>query len=250
MTPRKCIAAKVLLWLALSLMGGAAWAGQVVGTVINLSGPLMAKKADGKVKILAVKSEVEQGDVLVTEKNTYALVKFIDNGEITLKPDSAFVIDQFTFEADQPDNDRASFNLIKGGLRSVTGLLGKRNKEKFLLKTPLATIGIRGTNFTAQYVPLIPLGTPGPGLDGLAPGLYVQVLDGMIHVQNNGGQQSFSAGQFGFIPSGLMAPIIVPPNPNPNIQFTPPPAFSSSSGTTSPSAQGNGKPGDVDCIVR
>ncbi|MES2258996.1 MAG: FecR family protein [Pseudomonadota bacterium] len=151
---KNCIAIKALLLLACWFNCSLALAAQVAGTVVQLSGPLLAKKASGAVKILSLKSEVESGDTLVTEKNTYAMVKFIDNSEITLKPASTMVIDNFAFDSGKPDGDNASFSLVKGGLRSVTGLLGKRSKEKFALKTPTATIGIRGTTFIADYVPV------------------------------------------------------------------------------------------------
>jgi hypothetical protein len=153
---RKTTAIKGLLLAAL-LFAGSAWA-DVAGTVTHLSGPLVAKKPDGTVKVLAVRSEVESGDTLVSEKNTYAQVKFIDNSQVTLRPGTTFKIEKFAYDADKPDADKASFDLVKGGLRSVTGALGKRNKEKFELKTPSATIGIRGTTFIAQYVPPPPAG--------------------------------------------------------------------------------------------
>jgi hypothetical protein len=149
---------KSLLCAALLLSGGTAWAAQVVGVVTHLSGPLLDQKADGSVKVLGPKSEVENGDTLVSEKNTYAQIRFVDNHEITLKPGTTFRIENFSYDAGKPDADSAAFSLVKGGLRSITGLLGKRNKEKFSLKTPSATIGIRGTTFVAQYVP------PGAGL--------------------------------------------------------------------------------------
>jgi hypothetical protein len=149
---QKPTAIKALLFATLLLASVWAWAGQVAGTVVHLSGPLMARKADGTVKVLALKSEVESGDTLVSEKNTYAQIKFIDNSEITLRPGTTFRIENFAYEAGKPEADSAAFSLVKGGLRSITGLLGKRNKEKFSLKTPSATIGIRGTTFVAQWV--------------------------------------------------------------------------------------------------
>jgi len=276
--PRKCTAIKALLLLAMLGWGSLAWAA-VAGTVIQLSGPLIAKKADGALKILSLKSEVESGDTLVTEKNTYAMIKFIDNGEITLKPSTTFKIDNYAYDAGQPDGDSASFNLVKGGLRSITGLLGKRNKERFALKTPTATIGIRGTTFIVDYIEpseqavaasrlaywmastaalgdagvpgVVPLqlaqNTPPPiRTGGLAPGLYVQVLDGLINVSNPGGSTNFAAGQFGYTPSIKQPPVIVPANPG--IQFTPPPSFSSTSvsGTAGSAPKSNA----VDCVVR
>lgn len=84
-----------------------------------------------------------------------------------------------------------------------------------------------------------------PNSTGRSPGLYVQVLDGTIHVTNDGGTQNFAAGQFGFTPSLKQPPIILPSNPG--MQFTPPPVFST------PGLQGGtagGKSGTVDCQVR
>ncbi|USX28467.1 FecR family protein [Oxalobacteraceae bacterium OTU3CINTB1] len=261
----------------------AGWAAQVAGTITQLSGPLLAKKADGAVRVLSLRSEVESGDTLMTEKNTYALVKFIDNSEITLKPGTTFKVENFAFDAGKPDGDQASFSLVKGGLRSVTGLLGKRNKEKFSMKTPSATIGIRGTTFIADLVepsaeeaavalaareaylmastasldalaaPLKPLMLaqgpmpPSRASTALPPGLYVSVIDGMINVSNTGGSLNFSAGQFGYTRNTVVPPVMVPNNPG--IKFTPPSTFTSST-TTSGSGASATKSAAVDCEVR
>lgn len=276
---KNCTAIKALWVLMLFWVAGASWAAQVAGTVVQLSGPLLAKKADGAVRILSMKSEVESGDTLVTEKNTYAMVKFIDNSEITLKPSTTFKVENFSYDAGKPDGDNASFNLVKGGLRSVTGLLGKRNKEKFAMKTPSATIGIRGTTFIAEWVepspqavaqaaaarqawlmastaaldgampiqPLMMAQGPLPGPTTINPGLYVQVIDGLILLSNQGGTQQFSAGQFGFTPTFQQPPVILPQNPG--LKFSPPPIFNSStpqSGSNSSSTKSNA----VDCEVR
>ncbi|GAB3548596.1 hypothetical protein GCM10027343_29180 [Noviherbaspirillum agri] len=243
--PRKCTATNapcfLLLLLASLLTAVSAWAGEVAGTVTHLSGPLLAKKADGTVMVLAQKSTVEQGDTLISEKETYARIKFIDNSEITLRPNSQLKIDSFAYDEAQPEKDSAAFSLIKGGLRAVTGLLGKRNKERVGVNTPTATIGIRGTIFIADYVPVA------QASDGRAPGLYVQVVDGAIVLRNNGGSHDFSAGQFGFSPSITQAPILLPADPG--IQFTPPPGLSSTSGPQGSTGSAKTAP-DVDCEVR
>ena len=81
---------------------------------------------------------------------------------------------------------------------------------------------------------------------GLPPGLYVQVLDGLINVTNPAGTTNFTAGQFGFTPSFKQPPVILPMNPG--MKFTPPPAFAApvpGSASNSPAASN-----DVMCIVR
>ncbi|MGH8806610.1 MAG: FecR family protein [Noviherbaspirillum sp.] len=288
--PRSSIATKALLLVAFFFAATLAYAAEVAGTVTHLSGPLLAKKADGTVKVLAAKSSVEQGDTLITEKDTYARIRFTDSSEITLKPNTQLKVDSFVFDEAEPAKDSAAFDLVKGGMRAITGLLGKRSKERVSVNTPTATIGIRGTIFIAEYIPpsqpavaayafasvaaLAPdLQTPAyltmtdapaaaaplhlaqlagprspPGAPNMrAPGLYVLVLDGMIHLSNSGGSQSFSAGQFGYTPSFQQPPVIVPTNPG--IQFTPPPAFSS---TTAKQGGTGGTPSsnNVDCEVR
>lgn len=277
--PQKCTVTKralgALLFAALLVTGNAAWAAQVAGVVARLSGPLLAKKADGSVKVLGLKSEIESGDTLVSEKNTYAQIKFIDNSEITLRPGTTFKVENFSFDEGKPEADNASYSLVKGGLRSITGLMGKRNKEKFSLKTPTATIGIRGTIFIADYV--LPAGGPsdrfletqqrlnsgqkvargadGPAVPGvapkapLAPGLHLSVSDGAIIVTNGAGSLGFQAGQFGYVPSQSLPPVLVPNNPG--IQFMPPPSFNAGAAAGAGEAGNNiGKTNAVDCVVR
>jgi hypothetical protein len=93
--------------------------------------------------------------------------------------------------------------------------------------------------------------TPPPGAPALggarAPGLYVQVLDGLIHVTNPSGTSNFSAGQFGFTPSVKQPPVLVPKVPA--LLFTPPPAFNSSIGPSS-NTTGSNKAAAIDCEVR
>lgn len=254
---RRALEAALLAGFLLAGPGAAsaAWAAQVAGVVVNLSGPLLDRKPDGTVRILGVKSEIESGDTLVTEKNTYARIRFIDNGDITLRPDTTFKVENFAYESGKPEADSASFSLIKGGLRSITGLLGKRNKEKFQLKTPTATIGIRGTTFIAQYVEDGAVASAAGAAAALPPGLHVTVTEGAIVVSNGGGAQGVAAGQFGFVPGANLAPVLVPPNPG--VQFAPPPAFGSSSpapiplgGAVAAAASTQPQPQGADCIVR
>jgi hypothetical protein len=98
------------------------------------------------------------------------------------------------------------------------------------------------------YIPpaLLAQNTVPSSQNGMNPGLYVQVLDGMITVANGGGTQNFTAGQFGFTPGFQQPPVILPTNPG--MQFTPPPSFSTTTGSQGGASAG--KPGEVDCIVR
>lgn len=182
-----------LLLVALTLAASNAFA--AVGEVANLSGTLSVKRADGTSKLLAVKSEVQPGDTLATEAGTYARVKFIDGGEVVLRPGSQVKVDAYSYDAARPADDNQVISLLKGGLRAITGLIGKRNREKISYVTPTATIGIRGTNLGAQ-------------LDA-DNSLHVDVAEGAVLVTNSGGKLEVSVGQFAFVKSGEAPPTLV-----------------------------------------
>ncbi|MFZ6767291.1 FecR family protein [Undibacterium sp. Di26W] len=243
---KNCTAIKFLFLLSLCLSCAFSFAAQVAGAVTHLSGPLLVKKADGTVKVLTQKSTVEQGDVLIAEKDTYARIKFADNSEVTLRPNTQLRIDQFSFEEDKPNNDGFAMTLIKGGMRAVTGILGKRNKERFGLNTPTASIGIRGTIFIAEYVPPELSGVNDPQGAGRPPGLYIQVLDGTIFLKNDAGLLEVSAGQFAYAISFSKPPVLLPNNPG--MQFSPPVSFPA--GNSQENASNEKKSGSLICEVR
>lgn len=211
---------RFLMILMLCAAAQTAHGAQVAGVVVQVSGPMSARSPSGAVKPLQAKSEVESGDTLVTAAGAYAVVRFIDNSELALKPGTTVTIDQFSFDEARPDADRAAYTLVKGGLRSISGLLGKRNKEKFAMKTPSATIGIRGTTFFLEYL-------SGKGdLDaspGLEPGLHVHVSTGGISIVNGAGEFRYDPGQFGFIRDDKTRPVKM--FTNPGMRFAPPAAF-------------------------
>jgi hypothetical protein len=302
MQPKKCIATRALCTLLLALGMASAMAGTAIGTVTQLNGPLLLKRADGVVKAIALHSFVEQGDVLVSEKNTYAQLTFADASEITLRPNTQLKIEVFTFNENRAENLESVFSLAKGAVQLRTGLTGAQRADGIKLVAPsllnpLASATVSraaGTTFVAEFsadadtrlalwdskrlvaqfpgvqlamadsasrsdAPLLAVPEnwdaalqlaqampPAPSPGGLAPGLYVHVIDGIINLSNRGGTQSFTAGQFGYTPNFRSPPVILPVNPG--LKFTPPPAFSSSS---PPSGGSSGsKSNTVDCEVR
>ncbi len=132
----------------LALVASTAWAN---GTVQQLSGTISVQKPDGSTRVLARQSEVGKGDTLNTERDSYAQVKFSDGAVMTLKPNTRIKIEDFSFDEAQPAKDSSTLSLLKGGLRMITGLVGKRgNQDALRLGTATATIGIRGTTFTVD----------------------------------------------------------------------------------------------------
>lgn len=186
---------------------------RTVGNVTHLSGPLFAKNAAGAKRALSVKSAVDEGDTLMTEKRTYGRVKFIDGGEVTLRPNSTMVVENYVFNKDKPGEDKAALNLIKGGLRAVTGQIGKRgNIDSYRMKTPSATIGVRGTTYDMKVC-------QAGSCAGLADGIYLFVRDGAIAVTTNVGSQTLGAGTYAYVRDAGSPPVILPKDPGLNLNI-------------------------------
>lgn len=181
-------------------------ANAAIAVVTNTSGVLSVTKSDGTVKALYEKSELDVGDIVATEKDSYARLKFTDGGELTLRPGSVIKLSDYAFSEAKPNEDRFVFNLIKGGLRTITGLVGKRgNRDAYRLNTATSTIGIRGTHYGA----LLCDGNCG----ALPKGLYLDVVSGAINASNEAGGIDFSTGQFGYVADQKDLPVLLPGDP-------------------------------------
>lgn len=236
--PRNSIAISLVI-VALLLFVTCSSFAETAGTVTHLSGPLFSKKADGSTKVLSIKSEVEEGDTLITEKQTYARVKFKDNGEITLRPNSQIKIDQYFFDENKPNNDKAVFNLSKGALRAITGKIGKRGEQdSYKMSTPNAVVGVRGTIYELKLCQ--------NNCGSLANGLYMFVPEGTVNVTTKVGTQSINAGQYAYVQGPDAKPVILPGNPG--LDFKMPPAVSSAPGGGKTTTSAESK--KVDCVVR
>ena len=71
------------------------------GTVTHLSGTLSVQRGDGSVRILSQKSEVNPGDVLTTQRDSYAQINFVDGSSITMRPNTQVKVEQFNFVQDR-----------------------------------------------------------------------------------------------------------------------------------------------------
>ncbi|MBI5108058.1 MAG: FecR domain-containing protein [Rhodocyclales bacterium] len=231
--------ARVLVFLIASLPF-AALAG-TAGQITHLSGTLSAKRADGSSKLLSVKSEVQEGDTLNTEAETFARIKFADGGEVVMRPGTQLKIESYNYVAGKPESDNVVMNMFKGGLRAVTGLVGKRNREKITFQTETATIGIRGTHFGALLCQNDCGGVPTTGGKPPPNGLHVDVTSGAVVMTNKAGTVQLNAGQFGFVSNASTPPQQVPPQQG--IQVTMPSSIAQNKG----GGKGIGKSEESEC---
>lgn len=132
---------------ALALLVASAFAFQAQansGRVEFVSGSVSLKNAQGE-RPLARGSELRSGDTVVTTGNGRAQVRFSDGAYVSLQPETEFSIEQYQFNGQADGSERGLFGLVRGTMRTITGLVGRVNRDRYALRTPNATIGIRGT---------------------------------------------------------------------------------------------------------
>lgn len=186
----------VLVIVAALLLPSGVFAAGEVGIVLFATGGVTATGADGVSRELTRRSPVFAGDLLRSAPGARAQVKFTDHSIVALKPASTLRIDAYTFQADGSGAQTSVMSLIKGGLRTVTGVIGKTNQNDYRLNTPVATIGVRGTLYEVWF-------EENKGLD-------VGVWDGAIAACSSSGEcLDLGMGadhRFGFVPVDGGAP--------------------------------------------
>jgi hypothetical protein len=101
--------------------------------------------ADGRQRPLARGTELDKGDTIRTDSAGRAQIRFTDGAYVSLQPNTEFAIKDYNFEGKTDGSERGLFALARGAMRTVTGLIGRVNRNRYQVATPTATIGIRGT---------------------------------------------------------------------------------------------------------
>lgn len=118
------------------------------GRVDFAYGDVQAVSSDGSKRALTKGSPVMSGDTIRITRGR-AHIRFSDGAYVSLKPDTEFKVEDYSFEQDNPRN-RGFFSLLRGGFRTITGLIGRKNTNAYRMRTPIATIGIRGTHYSVD----------------------------------------------------------------------------------------------------
>jgi len=115
------------------------------GLVQFTAGDVQLRRGDSLSR-LAKGAELDGGDVVLTGTEGRAQIRFTDGGLVALYPDSQFTVTRYADGAGTGE-DHFVVNLLRGGMRALTGLIGKRNPASYKVITPTAVVGIRGSAF-------------------------------------------------------------------------------------------------------
>ena len=198
------------------------------GRIVYVSGSVTVERA-GKTYLAVRNAKVIEGDLIKTRSGGRIHIRMSDRSLFSLKPNTEFRIEEYRFaepieakgrvfqpesQSDIQPEPRGFYRLLRGGLRAVTGLIGKEERERYSIRTLVATIGVRGTSFTADLSdPDLLASSEGTTLGVGGPTLTVGVGSGAVILTNTSGTLVLENGEFGRVTSPNTPPqrLLVPP---------------------------------------
>ena len=122
----------------------------VVGETTLVIGQAQIIHVNGKSAPVTRGSVIQVGDVIQTEIGGHVHLRFVDGGRVSVRPSSRLQVEHYTHSVQQPQLSAIKFTLQEGVVRSITGSWGESARERFRLNTPLAAIGVKGTDFMVR----------------------------------------------------------------------------------------------------
>ena len=161
------------------------------GRIDFVYGEANVRGADGRVRAAARGDPVQDGDTLITG-NGRAQIRFSDGAYVSLQPNTEFGVREYRYDGKADGSERGFFALVRGAMRTVTGVIGRYNRSAYQVRTPTATVGIRGTG----------------GLIAVLPDLstLIKGTSGVWLLSNPAGQIEVPAGTSGIATPDLKAP--------------------------------------------
>jgi len=184
---------RTFAWMLLAF-AGIAFAGlaQAAAVLSEVKGDVRTAPPGRGAAPAAQNEQLGPGTAVLTGEASQAVIRFDDGQVVALGQNTSFKIVDFAYNSSQPSEGRVVMDLLKGALRSITGLIARANHQAFALRVPQATIGIRGTDFLVDVEP--------------NPGAFVSVNNGIIAVTNDAGTTLFGPGQAGAVASATSLP--------------------------------------------
>ena len=192
------IAACISLCAALVAWSAAAWAASA-GAFQFVAGDVRLVLAAGSERPARKGTLLSVGDTVVTARGGTAQIKMGDSAIVVVQPESRLTVVEFRYEGVEDGSEKVVYRLEQGGFRAITGAIGRRNKDTYQILTPIAQMGVRGTDHESYYLPVASAG-------GAPAGVYNKVNVGAVYIRTRGGEVVVGPSQAGYAASASDAP--------------------------------------------
>lgn len=192
--------------IAYAMLVSVAYAAAAGGKIVKLEGDAVVERKGERLPA-SESFALQRGDTLTVADKSKAQVHFEDDSVFALPANSSLRVDDFRMPRKDAGGS-AIFSLLRGGLRTITGLISKGSHDKYEIRTSMVTIGVRGT----AYAALICEGDCTANGKYKA-GVYVKTDSGTVILTNPGGQLAVKAGETAYVESKTTAPVKVKISP-------------------------------------
>lgn len=201
--------ALVVLGLVVGTLGAGTTYGQTAGVIQFVAGDVKLMLADGAERAARKGVPVSVGDTLATASGGLAQLKMGDGAIVVVQPETRLTVAEFHYAGKEDGSEKVRYRLERGGFRAVTGAIGRTHKKNYLIETPIAHMGVRGTDHESYYFP-----ATGPvGGDDAKPGAYNKVNTGRTFIRTSAGELEIDPNQVGYVASAGDVPVILPTVP-------------------------------------
>ena len=144
-----------------------------------MTGDVQVQSANGAAKRASKGTPLSVGETVLSEKSGTAQIKMGDGAIVVVQPGSRVTVVEFVYEGREDGTERVRYRLDQGGFRAVTGVIGRTNKNNYLIETPIAQMGVRGTDHESYY-----FAAPQQRSGGMAQaGVYNKVNVGLVFIR-------------------------------------------------------------------
>jgi hypothetical protein len=123
---------------------------QIVGEATMVIGVARVFSLDGTTRAMERGAAIRVGDRVETEAGGHVHFRFVDGGRVSIRPSSRLQVESYNHSSQEPALTAIKFRLDEGVVRSITGSWGEAARDKFRLNTPVAAIGVKGTDFVVK----------------------------------------------------------------------------------------------------
>ena len=118
-----------------------------IGKISTQTGPDSAIQRNKSMVAGKVNTGIESNDTVNTQKGTTTFIQFNDNTKVKITENSRLVIDDFVYDPNRSDAGKLAMKVSMGTVRYASGQIAKVNPQRINIKTPSASIAVRGTDF-------------------------------------------------------------------------------------------------------
>ena len=122
---------------------------QPVARVSMAVGDAQRIGASGQVTPLSLGTQLSEQDRIITGKDAMVILIFSDQARVALRPDSELLIRRYKVDPNGAETE-LQLDLLRGTVRQISGRAAQKQPERYRLNTPIAAIGVRGTDFLAK----------------------------------------------------------------------------------------------------